>query len=403
MYKLVLYCTVALFLHVFMLPYNSFAAHSGHKINSAFKALQEDKPQQALSLLTSVLEKTKPNISALLIAGNAHMQLDAPAKALKIYERGVKLYPDHVGIIQNKAIALYDLEKFRFAGDAFVRVATLQRKEKSKKSKKKADSCPDWYKSRYQATACYYKAQKYGLALKTVLPLMPHSKYSEHTDTQKLLAHIYIAQEKWKKAIHELSSLVARYPESREFWMLLAEVNIRANKLKNGAAALQVAYKLKAPTKNEAMRLARIYLQVDAPLLASKSILSCKHLTASEYDLLAVAYERAGEYSQAATALQKAINCKGTPKRFFELGKLFYRNQNYTEAIQPLRVASKKLKKKKGLSIYLLGQCFLNTAQNKQAKKMFMKAKKYRSVRSHATHALSLLNNMEQLKNSHQL
>lgn len=396
MYKLIVWCVVSLLLACAFPDTSSASPRSAQAINKAITALQADKPQEALDLVMPFTEGAKPNVSVLLVAGNAFMRLEKPEQALKMYEIGSKCYPEHIGITQNKAIALYELERLVSAGKCFMRLATLQRQ---KPSEKKDGGTPDWYKSQYQATACYYRAERYDLALKAILPLQKYTEFKEHTDTQKLLAHVYIATKKWKKAKTELLALVKRHPTERTFWILLAEVNIRSERLKKAAVALQVAYQLKPPTKTEAIRLARLYLQVDAPLLASKSILaSTEKLSGSDYDLLAVAYERAGEYSQASKALEDAIQYKATPKRHFELGKLLYRNQEYAEAIPPLLIALKKQKKKKGLTYYILGQCFVQTKQHDKAKKMFAKATKYRNIRAHAKHSLTLLSNIEKLK-----
>jgi tetratricopeptide (TPR) repeat protein len=124
---------------------------------------------------------------------------------------------------------------------------------------------------------------------------------------------------------------------------------------------------------------------------------SPQNLTASQHDLMAIAYERAGYVEKAVLSLQEAIALEDTSKRHLEFGKLLYRNQLYEKAIEPLNVAYTKAKKK-GLPLYLLGQCFLNMNNYNKATTLFVKAKKYRSVRSNAKNALSLIKHIQRMQ-----
>lgn len=402
MQKLIILILFGLCLQFSIAGSPAFAGRSDAvKINTALKALQEDKPAKALEILTHMLEQPKPEITALLIAGNAYMQLGENEKALALYQKGVTIFPNDIGLLQNKAIALYYLQRFSPAGDAFALLSKFQlakAKEIKEEVEAKTGQAPAWYKSQYQAAVCYYKSEHYNKALTAVMPLLSYGKTSQSVDAKKLLAHIYIALEQWKKASVQLDILVATHSKDRSLWLLLANVNIRQNRLTKASSALQVAHCMQPPTRSECVRLAKLYLQVNAPLLASKILLaSPQKLTASQHDLMAIAYERAGYVEKAVLSLQEAIALEDTSKRHLEFGKLLYRNQLYEKAIEPLNVAYTKAKKK-GLPLYLLGQCFLNMNNYNKATTLFVKAKKYQSVRSNAKNALSLIKHIQRMQ-----
>lgn len=396
MRKLIMLLLLGLCLQLSVAPSPAFAGRNDAvKLNTALKALQEDKPAEAIELLAHILEQPKPEITAFLIAGNAYMQLEENEKALSLYQKGVAIFPNDIGLLQNKAIALYYLQRFNPAGDAF---ALLSKYQQKKAKEVTTNNAPAWYKSQYQAAVCYYKSEHYNKALTAVTPLVSYAKTSQNVDAKKLLAHIYIALEKWKKASAQLDQLVVAHSKDRSLWLLLANVNIRQNRLSQASSALQIAHSMQTPTRSECVRLAKLYLQVDAPLLASKILqASSEKLTASQHDLMAIAYERAGYVDKAVLSLQEAIALEDTTKRHLEFGKLLFRNQLYEKAIDPLNVACSK-SKKKGLPLYLLGQCFLNMNNYNKATALFVKAKKYRRVRSNAKNALSLIKHMKRMQ-----
>lgn len=382
---------------VFILPASNACAgrNDSIKINAALKALQQDKPEESVALLKHVLEQAEPEVSALVIAGNAYMQLGNNKKALALYKKGVSIYPNDMGLLQNKAIALYYLQQFLPAGDAFIQLAEMQ---KAKPKAAQANEAPAWFKSQYQAAVCYYKSEHYNKALSTMLPLTSVAKNAQSFDAKKLLAHIYVALEQWKGASAQLGSLVKECPEDRSLWLMVANVHLRMNQLTEASSALQVAHSMKAPTRSECVRLAKMYIRADAPLLASKILTgSPEKLTASQLDLLAIAYERAGYINKAVETLQTALAQEDTTKRHLEYGKLLYRNQLYDKAVEPLNVVCSKTKKK-GLPLYLLGQCFLKMNEYKKASTLFAQAKKYRNVRSNAKSALSLIQHIERMQ-----
>lgn len=395
MQKLMLGILTALFIQFSMFTPQSLAAQNhATTINVALKKLQEDKPAEALTLLKHIIEQAKPEKAALLIAGNAYMQLDQNKKALAIYQKGSKLFPDDQGLLQNKAIALYYLQRFKQAGNAFLQLSIQQKKQKHSAEK----NTPVWFKNRYQAAVCFYKADQYAKAMTTVQPLVVHTDIPQHCNAKKLLAHCYIAQEKWKKASFLLEELVEAQPRDRSLWMLLANICIRRNHLTKASSALQIAYSMQPPTHAECVRFAKLYMQVHAPLLASKMLSnSPEPLSAKEYDLLALAYEKTGNVPEAVKASQQAIALKNTTSRQLEYGKLLYRNQMYSQAIQPLKQAYTKLKKK-GLPLFLIGQCYMNAEEYSKASEYLLKAQKYKSVRSNSKNALSLIKHIQRLK-----
>ncbi len=380
------------------------APQPGIAINNALKLLQENKPKEALTALERLITKSKPNLNALLIAGNAYMELDNYKKALELYEKGIKLYPNNLSIIQNKAVALYHQEDFIKAGDAFLALCKLQRsqkesKEQSRNTKNKAEkkSPPNWYSSQYQAGACYYKGEAYSKVLEVLKPLVSHHDLSAYTDTQQLIAHSYIAQKKWKQAASSLETLLKVHIDDRATWKLLAEVQIQQNKLKKAATALQIAYKLKKPTADESIRLARVYLQINSPLLAVASILdSQKDLTTRQLDLLSIAQEKSGRPILAEEALLQAIELKPTAKRHFELAKIYFRNQQYDAAIKFFEKTTEH-KEFKAMAYYLLGQSYLEINETEHSRRMFTKALTFKKVRAYASNGIMLLDQKQRL------
>ena len=365
-------------------------------INAALEALQKDNPQKALELLEGPLQTSSPNISAFLIAGNAYIELDKTKQALALYEKGLKIYPKDIKLLQNKAITLYYLEKYNEAGEMFLDVAKKQHSIVSKD--RKADQAPEWYKTQYQAGICFYKAEKYGAAQRALLPLSKQNAYKEWLDVQQVLAHSYLAQEKWKQAEQVLTAYLAVNKQKKKIWILLAEVHIRQNKLKTAAATMQVAKTIAPPSVNECMRLARLYLQVNSPLLAADSINTCpKPLTVKQYDLLAIAQEKSGHINLASHSLTEALKKEKSAKRSLALGKLYYRHEEYKKAIQPLTIAAKN-KKHSGLAHYLLGQCYLECGDEKVAEKMFVEASKNKRIRLNAKSALRLLKQKQKIR-----
>lgn len=398
MYKLIVSCALCI---TFFAGQACFAApRANPAIHKAYKELQANHPKKALELLESTLASSRPNVSAMVIAGNAYMELEETPKALALYKRGTKLYPHDTHLLQNKAVALYYLEQFAEAGDCFHQLSDLQRTPKGKHQKKSGNKAdPSWYNSQYQAGVCYYKASDYNNALTMLTPLTVYPEYKAFCDTHRLIAHSYIAQKKWKEATAILASLLKTEVNNRDAWKLLAEVYIQRGKLKKGAAALQVAHSLKPATSGECMRLAKVYLQVNSPLLAVKSIkASPEPLTAKQLELLSIAQEKGGHLKRAAQAIEKAISLAPSPKRHFELAKIYFRNQQYSNAIPHFDKAAAKTKYK-GLAYYFQGQCYLQLNQYDNAKKLFIKAKKYKKVRLSAASGMMLIQQKERIRN----
>ena len=397
MFKLALPLLLTLILVTAPLRQTAIAGQGDSRaINAALTALQESKAAHALKLLESILSRKDPPIHALLIAGNAYIHQDAYTKALSLFSKGAELYPEHAGMLQNKAIAFYYLEQFANAATCFLKAAQLAKLDAQKDAKAKTAA---WRQNHYQAAACFYKAEKYTKARNAILPILSDNTPQSFTATLKLYAHIELALENWKEATSALQQLIANTPQDAKSWKLLAETYLRTDALGKAASALQVAYSITAPTASEQTRLARIFLQIDAPLLACKTLEKIPSpLTASQYKLLAIGHERSGNTAGAITALQKAVSLDNSVKSNMELGKLLYRSCQYQEAIAPLSTAANQMKKKKGMAYYLIGQCYMHVENLEKSKTFFEKALRYKSVKANAQNALRMIEQLSQTR-----
>jgi len=364
-------------------------------LNKALEALSQSKIQEALELARPLLTKKTPHSMAYLITGNALMQLDKVEEALSVYKKGVNAYPKDEGLLQNYAIASYRTENYKEAGNAFYALFQYQQAGTQKgKSSSKPQASPAWQQNLHQAAVCFYKAQAYSRAQKAVSALVHHLGMTKEYCT--LSAHIYIAQKNWTAAARQLKNALKYQPEDAKTWRLVAELHIRSKQIKKAASALQIANILAPPTERSQMRLAQAYLQVNAPLLACRALQKTPgKLSAKYYDLLAAAYQQAGRDTLAAKSLQHAIDLTPTPKRYLELAKIHFHNQQYKHAIPPLQKAIAE-NEKSGLAHYLLGQCYWRDENLPKAIEAFSQASSYKLYRFHANSCLQVIRNLQQ-------
>ncbi len=241
-------------------------------------------------------------------------------KAVTILQQGADAYPKNVNIMQNLASAYYQSRQMFKAGQAYEKAYTLT----GRKNHQLAST----------AGYCYLQAKKYTNAINVLKALVALAK--PQALWFQMLGQAYFAKGDKKSAVATIERGLQHFQENPELWRLLGYLYYELKQREKAAAAYEIAYKFKAPSRGEAEQLAGLYYSLMAPL-SGKRLLSFQNTPVLTLDYVGVLFAQAGDYPTAIQVTKLALQKKYTTARQFRLAQIYHSAKSFSEAKEIFR------------------------------------------------------------------
>ena len=247
----------------------------------------------------------------------------------------------------------------------------------------------------YQAGAGYYEAKRFEDSVRVLKGLL-HLEGQPQKGWLELYIHVLMELDRNSEAIQELTRFLNRYPQEEGYWRLLAQLHLNAKKYRLAAAALEVAFRLKAPQAQAWKQLASIYFHLGS------SLAGVKHLrraygpapTPAQSDELARWLEQGGRTDRALAELDRALAAEPTAERFLTKARLLYDHGRYRESL-PASARAVELDPELYQAHLLMGYAALELGRLDEAEKAFSQAVKSEKYKPQA---LAALNSIRRIK-----
>jgi tetratricopeptide (TPR) repeat protein len=267
---------------------------AGMAVNKAQSLMAEEKPDQALAVLTRYSEKQAGNVHYYIdfLTGFCHTELGQTGPAAEAFQRTVEKKPGLTEAWLNLARCRYEQGQMAEAAGAF---------EKGYDTSEENQPVHLFY-----ASACHFQAGRPDYALTVFERLMAAHSEEITLEWKQTLVNILFALEKFRKALPWLEELAAEtqgdtrrqwqemllyqylslemkkkalayaryltrtHPEDPGWWKALAHVHLTDNRFEKALAAM-LSYSYLTPLTQEEMQLvADLYLSCNIPLSAAR-------------------------------------------------------------------------------------------------------------------------------------
>lgn len=320
---------------------------AGMAVNKAQSLMAEDRPDQALAVLSRYSEKQAEPVHFYIdfLAGLCHTELGQTGSAAAAFQRAVDKKPDLSPAWLNLARCRYEQGQMTGAARAF---------ENGYETSEKKQAVHLFY-----AASCLFQAGKADDALTVFNRLMAAHPEAIALEWKQTLVHILFALEKFKTALPWLEELAEKtqgegrrqwqemllyqylslemkqkalayarhltriHPEDPDWWKALAHVHLADNRFEQALAAM-LSYSYLTPLTGEESRLlADLYLSCHIPESAARQYeewLSQHGDTLSEKQLLDTittisrAWLAAGNTDLALAWVEKGLAKKEDPE-----------------------------------------------------------------------------------------
>jgi tetratricopeptide (TPR) repeat protein len=267
---------------------------AGMAVNKVQSLMAEEKPDQALAVLTRYSEKQGGNVHHYIdfLSGICHTELGQTGLAAAAFQQAVEKQPDLSAAWLNLARCRYELGQMAEAAQAF---------ETGYDTSENKQAVHLFY-----AAACHFQAGRPDSALTVFERLMAAHPDAVTLEWKQTLVNILFALEKFQKALPWLEELAAEtqgdtrrqwqemllyqylsldmekkalayaryltrtHPEDPGWWKALAHVHLTDNRFEKALAAM-LSYSYLTPLTQEEMQLvADLYLSCNIPLSAAR-------------------------------------------------------------------------------------------------------------------------------------
>ncbi len=350
-----MWAVLLLLLMVFSGPLQTAAAKAGKEnmslaagmaVNKAQSLMAEEKPDQALAVLTRYSKKQGEKVHHYIdfLSGICHTEMGQTGPAAAAFQQAVEKQPDLSAAWLNLARCRYELGQMAEAARAF---------ETGYDTSEKKQALHLFY-----AAACHFQAGTPGAALTVFERLMAAHPEAVTLEWKQTLVNILFALKKFQKALPWLEELAAEtkgdtrrqwqemllyqylslkmknkalayaryltrtHPEDPAWWKALAHVHLTDNRFEKALAAM-LGYSYLTPlTREESRLVADLYLSCNIPLSAAlqyQTWLAEHGDTLSEKQVLeririiSRAWLSAGNPDQALAWVQKGLKKSSDP------------------------------------------------------------------------------------------
>ncbi len=241
-------------------------------------------------------------------------------KAVEILTEGFEIYPENAIITQNLASAHYQTGQFLKAGQNFEKAYILS-------ERKNHDLAST-------AAYCYIRVERYNSAINILKALTSLAK--PKAVWFQMLGQAYFSKGEKKSAVSSLEKGLTYFKEDASLWSMLGYIYYNQKEQEKAAAAYEIAYKFKAPSKNEAEQLASLYYSIYAPY-SGKRLLPLQNTPVETLDYISVLFAKSRDFSTAAEVAKLALEKEFSDARRFRLGQIYFHGKFYTEATNIFR------------------------------------------------------------------
>lgn len=351
---------------------------------NAQKAQQEEKPDEAIGLLESYLNKKPENPPVIVYSflGSLYHQTEKLEKAHWAFTKGFALKPDDFLLCRNLAIISYQLKQIKKAAAYFEKAYELNNRQQ--------------HEILYQAATLYYFEKQYKDTIR-----LAKRHIESHPSVKrrwiKLIVHSYLESKNKKKAESTILAYLKRYPGDAAFWQILAGIQLEKEDYLRGAASLEIYLRLAEPKERDWVELGDIYMFLNAPLKAAFCYQKSQSNSVELYKKRAAAYTALHRYDMASKMYSDALLLQPDADLFQDKGRLFYDNGQYHKSIKSLS-KSLELKPEQEKVYLMLGNAALEVDDWKTAKKAFVAVSNKKYATSQAVAGLKIIETLQTAK-----
>jgi len=343
-------------------------------LHRAQECLKRGKAKKGLELLGN-FRREHPEIAHhlfLLLEGNLYWEEGKKEEALERWQRATQLSPRDEASWQNLAQALYELQRYAEAADAFLRAYELSKRREL----------------RFYAAVAYLKGKRPREAIPHLEVLARGREVPEEWLLALLQAYLDVGGLEGAEKV--LRRLLSRNPEKVDYWKWLAQIYLKQRRYIEAVASLEIASRLRGG-REEKKELAQLYLGLNIPLKAARYYeeIYGSDPDPSACDRIATFYLAAHKIEEALAFIDLAIKKEPTAERFLRKGEILYKEKRYEEAYQALKEAT--LRGEAGYASLLMGYCAWKMGWLQEAKKAFLEAASYPEYKKRAQEALRVI------------
>ena len=343
-------------------------------LHRAQECLKRGKAKKGLELLGN-FRREHPEIAHhlfLLLEGNLYWEEGKKKEALERWQRAIQLSPRDEASWQNLAQALYELQRYAEAADAFLRAYELSKRREL----------------RFYAAVAYLKGKRPREAIPHLEVLARGREVPEEWLLALLQAYLDVGGLEGAEKV--LRRLLSRNPEKVDYWKWLAQIYLKQRRYIEAVASLEIASRLGGGTE-EKRELAQLYLGLNVPLKAARYYeeIYGSDPDPSACDRIATFYLAAHKIEEALAFIDLAIKKEPTAERFLRKGEILYKERRYEEAYQALKEATSR--GGGGYASLLRGYCAWKMGWFQKAREAFLEAASYPGYKKRAQEALRII------------
>ena len=343
-------------------------------LHRAQECLKRGKAKKGLELLGN-FRREHPEIAHhlfLLLEGNLYWEEGKKEEALERWQRATQLSPRDKASWQNLAQALYELQRYAEAADAFLRAYELSKRREL----------------RFYAAVAYLKGKRPREAIPHLEVLARGREVPEEWLLALLQAYLDVGGLEGAEKV--LRRLLSRNPEKVDYWKWLAQIYLKQRRYIEAVASLEIASRLRGG-KEEKRELAQLYLGLNVPLKAARYYeeIYGSDPDPSACDRIATFYLAAHKIEEALAFIDLAIKKEPTAERFLRKGEILYKERRYEEAYQALKEATSR--GGGGYASLLRGYCAWKMGWFQKAREAFLEAASYPGYKKRAQEALRII------------
>lgn len=219
-------------------------------------------------------------------------------------------------------------------------------------------------------------------------------------DWYNLLLGIHYELKDYRAAASLLETMVALWPDDKEFWRYLSSIYLELEEDDKALATLALAYRQgMLESEEHLLNLSRPYLMDEVPYKAAevlaKSIADKKvEATADNLELLSMAWTQAREYERAVEVLGEAGAKSKDGKLYLRQAQLYAALQNWDGVVAAVDKALKKGNLDRPGDAYILqGMAAVEEEKYDQALKAFQKARGFEESEDQASQWITYVQN----------
>ncbi|MEA1920763.1 MAG: hypothetical protein U9N52_13050 [Campylobacterota bacterium] len=211
-------------------------------------------------------------------------------------------------------------------------------------------------------------------------------------DWLKMQFYSYYMLDDFSNAINVLKKLIEMEPKNREYWLQLSSLYSVTEDFSKSLSSLDISRIAELDlNESELLRLISWLRYSNVPYKAAgimQEKLKRKIVTENEknYNTLGDLYYEAKAYQKAISWYQKSADLTHKSSSYFKIAKIYANEHNYKEVVTYIKRSLKQVdSKNEGDKYLLLGKAYYELKEPINAKKSFLKAKKYEKSKKMAT------------------